>query len=79
MNWSAKVIRHYEESRIGIYFEKNAEILLRVKEFNDARWSQSKKVWHIPDTDDNRRYFGIPTLSDLLLYFHCIFWNASNV
>lgn len=27
MNWSAKVIRHYEEERIGIYFERNQEIL----------------------------------------------------
>lgn len=66
MNWSAKVIRHYEEERIGIYFERNQEILDRVKEFYDAKWSQSKKVWHIPDTDENRQYFGIPTKSDLL-------------
>ncbi|MFN4028253.1 MAG: tyrosine-type recombinase/integrase [Flavobacterium sp.] len=67
MEWSAKVIRHYDESRIGIYFEKSADILLLLKElFPDAKWSQSKKVWHIPDTDNNRRYFGIPTLTDLL-------------
>lgn len=66
MNWSAKVIKHNEEERIGIYFEKNPETLLHVKAFYDARWSQSKKVWHIPDNDDNRLYFGIPTKLDLL-------------
>jgi integrase/recombinase XerD len=66
MNWSAKIIKHYDEERIGIYFEKNAEILLRVKEFEDAKWSQSKQVWHIPDTEANRRYFGIPSKFDTI-------------
>ena len=66
MNWSAKVIKHYDEERIGIYFEKNAEILFRVKEFEDAKWSQSKQVWHIPDTEANRRYFGIPSKFDTI-------------
>ncbi|WP_295337152.1 site-specific integrase [Flavobacterium sp.] len=67
MNWSTKIIRHNEESRIGIYFEKNAEIIAQLKStFEDFRWSQSKKVWHIADTEENRRYFGMPTISDLL-------------
>lgn len=54
MNWEAKPIKHKGESRIAVYFEKNAEWIARIKKQDDARWSQSLKVWHLPDNAANR-------------------------
>lgn len=59
MNWTAKVIKHRDEDRIAIQFEKNAALINRIKQFEDARWSQQKKVWHLPDTVENRDHFKI--------------------
>jgi integrase/recombinase XerD len=63
MNWSAKIITHKKEKRIAVYFEKNAEWIARIKEINGARWSQSLRVWHIPDTEENRIRFNITPIS----------------
>lgn len=63
MKWSAKLIIHKGEKRIGVYFEKNADLIARIKKLKDARWSQQKKAWHIPDTEENRERFKIITLS----------------
>jgi len=57
MNWSAKIITHKKEKRIAVYFEKNAEWIARIKEIDGARWSQSLKAWHLPDTEENRIRF----------------------
>jgi integrase/recombinase XerD len=57
MNWEAKLIKHKGESRIAVYFEKNAEWIARIKKLEDARWSQTLKAWHLPDTDENRLRF----------------------
>jgi len=57
MNWSAKMITHKKEKRIAVYFEKNAEWIARIKEIDGARWSQSLKAWHLPDTEENRIRF----------------------
>lgn len=59
MNWEAKIKTHHGESRIAVYFEKNAALIARIKQFEGARWSQSKRVWHIPDTEENRIRFKI--------------------
>lgn len=32
----------------------------------DARWSQEKKVWHLPDTPKNRSLFKLPQIEDTL-------------
>jgi integrase/recombinase XerD len=63
MNWSAKIITHKKEKRIAVYFEKNADWIARIKEINGARWSQSLRVWHIPDTEENRIRFNITPIS----------------
>ena len=63
MNWSAKIVHHKNEQRIAVYFEKNLQLIERIKEFEDTRWSQSLKAWHIPDTEENRIRFRIPSLS----------------
>lgn len=63
MNWTAKAIVHKKENRIAVYFEKNAELIARIKKIDGARWSQQKMVWHIPDTEENRVRFKITPLS----------------
>ena len=63
MNWSAKVITHKKVKRIAVYFEKNAELIARIKEFDGARWSQTLRAWHLPDTEENRIRFKITPLS----------------
>lgn len=59
MKWEAKIITHKKESRIAVYFEKNADLIARIKTVQGSRWSQSLGVWHIPDTDENRIRFKI--------------------
>lgn len=66
MKWSAKPIVHKGEKRIGVYFEKNTNLIARIKQIEDARWSQQKTVWHIPDTEENRIRFKITPLSQTI-------------
>lgn len=61
-SWEAKLIMHQKESRIGVYFEKDLALIERIKKLEGARWSQSKKVWHLPDTAENRLRFKINVL-----------------
>lgn len=63
MNWSAKIIHHNKQQRIAVYFEKNIEFIERIKQLEGSRWSQTLKVWHIPDTEANRIRFKIAPLS----------------
>ena len=60
MNFEAKIIRHRGASRIAIIFAKNAEMLAWIREKDDARWSQTKQFWHLPDTPEFRLEFGLP-------------------
>jgi integrase/recombinase XerD len=66
MNWDAKLIKHRGKERIAVFFERNLDLILRIKKLDDARWSQSLKVWHLPDTFENRERFKIvvPALSE---------------
>ncbi|HAH53874.1 MAG TPA: integrase [Flavobacterium sp.] len=59
MKWVAKIITHRKEKRIAVYFEKNAELIARIKRLEGSRWSQSLGVWHLPDTEENRIRFKI--------------------
>lgn len=59
MTWAAKLIKHNSENRIAIYFEKNQDLIARIKQIEGARWSQQKTVWHLPDTLENRTRFNI--------------------
>ena len=59
MNWSAKIITHKGSKRIAVYFEKNADLIARIKEIDGARWSQSLVAWHLPDTAENRVRFNL--------------------
>jgi integrase/recombinase XerD len=61
MNWEAKVITHRKEKRIAVYFEKDIDLIARIKRLDGSRWSQTLGVWHVPDTDENRKRFKIST------------------
>ena len=67
MDWSAKLLKHREEDRIGVEFEKNKEMIQCIKLIHGARWSQQKKLWHIPDTRENRERFQIAPEQDTVL------------
>ena len=67
MHWSAKLINHRNENRIGVEFEKDKELIQRIKLIHGARWSQQKKLWHIPDTKENRERFQIIKKQDTSL------------
>jgi integrase/recombinase XerD len=66
MTWAAKLIKHKNENRIAVYFEKNKDLIVRIKQIDGARWSQQKTVWHIPDTIENRERFKIEPLANSL-------------
>jgi integrase/recombinase XerD len=63
MNWEAKIITHKKEKRIAVYFEKNAELITRIKKLDGSRWSQTLGVWHLPDTEENRIRFRLIQLT----------------
>lgn len=60
MKWESKLIKYKGAARIAVAFEKNAELIARIKTVEGSRWSQSMRVWHIPDTEENRLRFKIP-------------------
>jgi integrase/recombinase XerD len=66
MNWTAKLMKHRNESRIAVYFDRNAALIERIKQIEGARWSQQNKVWHIPDTIENRARFKLEPLTNSL-------------
>lgn len=61
MTYSAKTILHNGQHRIAVYFENSAELNSRFKKLQDAKWSNTLKVWHLPDTEENRKLFKIAT------------------
>ncbi|MFV8466356.1 tyrosine-type recombinase/integrase [Flavobacterium sp. LB1P62] len=66
MTWAAKLIKHKGENRIAVYFEKDVDLIARIKQVEGARWSQQNTVWHIPDTIENRERFKIEQLANSL-------------
>jgi integrase/recombinase XerD len=64
MKWHAKLVKHRGESRIAVYFEKNAEAIRRIKLLNGVRWSATLKVWHLPDEQHYRKQFGLAQLNE---------------
>ncbi|WP_366183327.1 site-specific integrase [Flavobacterium ovatum] len=66
MNWSAKPIKYKGNNRIAVYFEKNTDLIRRIKQVEGARWSPSLVAWHLPDTVENRIRFKIVPQSNNL-------------
>ncbi|MBK7762373.1 MAG: site-specific integrase [Bacteroidetes bacterium] len=57
--WHAKVIKHRGEYRIAVFFDRDAELIQRIRTIDDAKWSATHRAWHVPDTPDNRIRFKI--------------------
>lgn len=64
MNWNAKIITHRGEKRIAVFFDRNEELIAVIKAIKDSKWSQTMRVWHLPDHDEHREMFGLPLLID---------------
>ena len=68
MLWRAEAVKHKGEQRILVYFDFNQEWVARLKKLGDARWSSTKRAWHVPDNEENRKRFKLDlaiTLTDL--------------
>jgi integrase/recombinase XerD len=63
MKWKAIALEHRGLKRIAVYFEMSEELKVRIKKLTDARWSVTLKAWHVPDTEENRKRFKIPSSS----------------
>lgn len=48
MKWNAERITHKKEERIAVCFEKNPELIVRIRQIDGARWSPSKNVPNVP-------------------------------
>lgn len=48
-------IEHRGERRIGVCFPYDQELIKKVKVIEGARWSASKRCWHVPDTLEIRQ------------------------
>lgn len=57
MEWKAKIVKYRQESRIAVYFEKQRDLIQRIKKLEDARWSYSLGAWHLPNNVENRKRF----------------------
>ena len=55
--YTAKPIIHKDKKRIAVYFDNDATLIARFKKLAGAQWSASLKVWHLPDTAENRKRF----------------------
>ena len=66
MYWKAQLITHRKEKRIAVYFEKDAELISRIKQLEGSRWSQTLGVWHLPDTFEYRMKFKIHSTPKVL-------------
>lgn len=62
MKWKAEIIKHRKQSRIAVYFEKDPDLIARIKKLDGALWSVTRGVWHLPDTPEYRERFKIPPL-----------------
>ena len=58
----AKLITHNNQKRIAVYFPNSRDLIDRFKNLNGAKWSESLRVWHLPDTLSNRKLFKLTEL-----------------
>ena len=53
------IATHDGRDVIFIRFPFDSVVVKRLKELSGARWSQSKRAWHVPDIPTNRARFGL--------------------
>ncbi len=83
MNWKAELIIHRNEKRITVLFDKNPDSIARMQQLDDAKWSDSKKIWHVPASEENLLRFKIVpppvlTLSNIEQIQKFIYWLSSK-
>lgn len=64
MKYKSKLITHRGESRIAVEFAPSPALIHRFKQIDGSKWSQTLKLWHIPDTAENRTLFRIPNAEE---------------
>ncbi|GAB1429607.1 site-specific integrase [Ignavibacteria bacterium] len=63
--YTAKIITHNKHKRIAVAFERNQDLIERFKKLDGAKWSDSLKTWHLPDTEEYRQKFKLPSEKQL--------------
>lgn len=66
MKWSAKIMKYKNESKIAVTFDKDPELICRIKQIENYRWNPQLELWHVPDTVENRIRFKLPQIEDCL-------------
>ena len=61
-----KIGIHKNQNVIFILFEKDSNLIQEVKNISGSFWSQSKKVWYVLDTENNRTLFNLEPQSTSL-------------
>ncbi|OAQ37897.1 integrase, partial [Pedobacter psychrophilus] len=59
MSVEARPITHKNKKRIAVWYPNQQELITRFRKLDDAKWSASLQVWHLPDTAENRIKFNI--------------------
>jgi integrase/recombinase XerD len=68
--WKAEAVRHKGEKRIVVYFNYNQELIARLRKLGDVRWSASRRAWHLPDNEENRKRFKLDLEKSLTEIHH---------
>lgn len=58
MRWKAKLIKHRGERRIAMQLLETG-FSNKISLLDGAKWSNSRKLWHLPDTPENRKKYEI--------------------
>lgn len=67
MKWEAKLISLNNEKKIAVTFEKNWELIQRIKEVKGTYWNPELLCWLVPYTEENRERFHIGAPEEKLL------------
>ncbi|PWJ42832.1 hypothetical protein BC781_102378 [Sediminitomix flava] len=46
---------HRQEKRLFLFFNYDKELISIIKQIPTARWSQSRRCWHLADNSKNRK------------------------
>ena len=65
-NWRAALIKLGGKQRIAVHFERTKALIVRFRKIPGAKWCNRLKVWHLPDTPENRIRFRIQAQIDPL-------------
>lgn len=55
--FKARLINHKDQHRIAVEFENKLELLQRFKQLRGAKWSATKRTWHLPNNKTYRKQF----------------------